>query len=280
MSFFRVLLALLISGGIAYGLYHVVEQQKAELSSRTEIVAERAEITEDVEDGAANTTETPSESETSSTSETETQREAETEDAGAGQATSFAERTAQAVTNAESESEEASSAQPTNTTSSLTVLPSPPAAPNTVADAEPASTGDTTSSLTILPSPPVAPNTGDDEAGATAPTITITSDASDSIDALQIVSSGMAYSEARETLIDAGWTPRALAKREGTPNATETALIDAGYTELKGCTDAERAICRFEFMDGQKRIAAVLTAGSDENPSVIDTFLMNIAKTE
>ncbi len=100
--------------------------------------------------------------------------------------------------------------------------------------------------------------------------------ASGSTEALDVVAGGMAYDEARATLIEAGWTPRVPALRAEVPDEAEAALIEAGYTELKGCEAGERPICRFEFVDGERRIAAVLTRGTGTDPSVVDAFLMDI----
>jgi|GEM_PF-5869890 len=100
--------------------------------------------------------------------------------------------------------------------------------------------------------------------------------ATDSTDALTVVSGGMSYAEARETMIASGWQPRIPALRAEVPDSTESALIEAGYAELEGCDESERPLCRFEFVDGQKRIAAVITRGTGTDPSVADAYLMNI----
>ncbi len=254
MSFFRVLLALLISGGIAYGLYTVSQMDMAGGASQTEVVAERAEIA-DTSDTVPATDATQEED---SSSEPAAQ-------AASGDA-SFTERTAEAVESTDAPAADGDEA----TTSTLAALPRPPEAPQ-ASDAGATETGTTT---------------GSDQtetamaASTTLPATDISAATSESIAALDIVTGGMTYGEARETLIGAGWTPRALEERDEALNATETVLINAGYTEVEGCSNAERAICRFEFVDGQKRIAAVLTAGSNADPSVIDAFLMDIAKTE
>ena len=133
------------------------------------------------------------------------------------------------------------------------------------------------------PAQPAAPGADAEEIGdtedASLPSVRLAAATGDSVDALDIVMGGMTYREALATLIDAGWTPRAdtgRATREGEPNAAEAVLLEAGYAELEGCKGDERPICRFEFVDGDRRIAAILTAGAGTDPNVIDAFLMDI----
>jgi hypothetical protein len=232
MSFFRVLLALLISGGIAYGLYHVVTQQKASLSSGTGIVAERADIADSTAQDETTNTGAGVEAEPEQTGETDASASDQGETGGLA---SFAERTAEAVAETGQELvDDVKEAVGLDETSEAD-------AESSDADAAPQPEGEGDA------------ETGMAQADTELPATAIATDTSESIAALQIVSGGMTYSKARETLLDAGWTPRALTERDGTPDATETALVDAGYTELEGCSGAERAICRFEFLDGEKR---------------------------
>lgn len=333
MSFFRVLFALLISAGIALGLYaavdgrgleRAVEAVRTEIAARTgtgdgaqeteePIVMERAG-TEDaaqgdpvaaVETASVDGADTAAEDGTQEPEEPVVMERVETEDAaksdpvaaaadasgttetasgdGAGapvetgttetETTSFAARieqeTAEAVeddaTSAETASRDGAetAAEPgANDLPRIAAMPAPPE--------------------TVLPDDAQAPAALEAQEPLPAARLAAASGtaASDtggtSTAALDIVKGGMNYIEARETLIGAGWSPRLPATRSAGPNAAENTMIEAGYGELEGCNDSERPICRFEFVDGEKRIAAVLTAGGGTDPSVIDAFLMTI----
>lgn len=286
MSFFRVLFALLISAGIALGLYaavdgrgleSAVEAVRTEIAARTgtgdgtreseePIVMERAG-TEDAAQGdpvaavadASGATETASIDGAGASVE-----------AGTGtERTSFAARVEQEAADAVDAVEDASrdgaetAAEPgANDLPRIAAMPAPPE--------------------TVLPDDAQAPAALEAQEPLPAARLAAASGtaASDtggtSTAALDIVKGGMNYIEARETLIGAGWSPRLPATRPAGPSAAENAMIEAGYGELEGCNDSERPICRFEFVDGEKRIAAVLTAGGGTDPSVIDAFLMTI----
>ncbi len=259
MSFFRVLLALLISAGIAYGLYRVVDGQGVERA----VEAVRTEIQEPKE--AASDTETAAMTETLSG----------TDEGG--------EAAVEAQATEETGTENADAADDTGT---AMVTAESDAAPD--ADADASSDGDWAARVesatddapeTDAPSPAMSATADQAEGGATAtlPAVSLADTTSASVDALKIVTGGMRYSEALTTLTQAGWQPRTLTNREGEPSATEAVLLEAGYGELESCKGDERPICRFEFIDGAKRIAAVITAGTGTDPGVIDAFLMDIA---
>ena len=80
-------------------------------------------------------------------------------------------------------------------------------------------------------------------------------------------------------LVEAGWSPRELTEEERLDalDEKEKTLIDAGYVELEGCESYARMVCRFEFLDGKGKIAAVLTSGED-TPEVIDAFVMDVSE--
>jgi len=91
------------------------------------------------------------------------------------------------------------------------------------------------------------------------------------------LSTGTSYADAREMLVEAGWSPRELTDetRLDALDDNEKGLVDSGFAELEGCETYARTVCRFEFLDGEGKIAAVLTAGK-ETPSVIDAFVMDV----
>jgi hypothetical protein len=91
------------------------------------------------------------------------------------------------------------------------------------------------------------------------------------------LNAGAAYADGRAALIEAGWQPRTLSEgdRADPLDAGEAALVEAGYGELEGCESYARTVCRFEFVDGEGKIAAVLTAGADE-PKILDAFMMDV----
>lgn len=102
--------------------------------------------------------------------------------------------------------------------------------------------------------------------------------ASGSAAALEQLSYGMTFADARDFLLSNGWQPRSL-RRSARPDEVagiEAQLIDAGFDELVNCDEAERALCRFEFVDGNDKIAAVLTRGRDAQPIVVDSFRMTL----
>ncbi len=88
---------------------------------------------------------------------------------------------------------------------------------------------------------------------------------------------GSAYADARAVMVEAGWSPRELTEgtRANPLDADEAALVEAGFAELEGCETYARTVCRFEYLDGKGKIAAVLTAGKD-TPTVIDAFVMDV----
>jgi len=289
MSFFRVLLALLISGGIAYGLYRVVDGQGVERAVeavRTEIEEPREATTgtetaalsenpSDTDEGEG--TAMPGETEESDTAPaTDTDRPAEASDTAAatpeaeptdttdeGESTDTPGDTETAAVATEGDSASGATSSSDNGAATVenstdTPLDTPLDTP-TDADADPTDEGESAETET-----------------AALPAARLAGTTSGSVDALKIVTGGMKYREALATLIDSGWQPRTLTTREGEPNAAEATLLEAGYAELEGCKGDERPICRFEFVDGEKRIAAVITAGTGTDPGVIDAFLMDI----
>ena len=332
MSFFRVLVALLISAGIAYGLYLAVDERRlnrAVEAVRTEIIApaveavqgkDPAEVEEeeaapaDADDGtvvavsddaAEEATETESVAEPAADGTDDTvQGDDEVDET---EATSFAARVEEdtAGDDEASGTDEAEVADPAETTGEndlprIAIMPAPPETP-LPDDAQPPAAMEVQAPLPTARIEAEAPD-GEETSGTTGMAVVVeTSDTSETTDAVEmsdrtdtadaaettdatgtataalgIVNSGMNYVEARETLIEAGWSPRLPATRSGGPNEAENAMIEAGYGELEGCNDADRPICRFEFVDGENRIAAVLTAGATTDPTVIDAFLMNI----
>jgi len=90
------------------------------------------------------------------------------------------------------------------------------------------------------------------------------------------LSAGSSYADARPLMVEAGWSPRELDEttRLDALDENEQKLVDAGYAELEGCETYARTICRFEYVDGEGKIAAILTAGDDA--TVIDAFLMDV----
>ena len=90
------------------------------------------------------------------------------------------------------------------------------------------------------------------------------------------LTAGTEYAEARPVLVEAGWMPRELddTTRLDALDENEQKIVDAGYTELEGCETYARTICRFEYVDGEGKIAAILTAG--DKMSVIDAFVMKV----
>ena len=301
MSFFRVLLALLISGAIAYGLYRVVDGQGVERA----VEAVRTEIEEP--QGAASGTETASLTEPSALTENpsdtdegesaETPGEAEESEAAAASTETEEAETAAASTEAEQPAEATESAAAAPESDPTDEGESAETADDTQTAAAATTGGDSASgsgwAATVENS--VASGSGLDQpmdaqadptdegesaetetAALALPSANLAANTSGSVDALKIVTGGMKYREALATLTDSGWQPRTVTEREGEPNAAEAALLEAGYGELEGCKGEERPICRFEFVDGEKQIAAVITAGTGTDPRVIDAFLMDI----
>ncbi len=287
MSFFRVLLALLISGGIAYGLYRVVDGQGVERA----VEAVRTEIEEpkgagsDTETAAVteptSLTETPSDTDEGESAETPGETE-ETETAAAStEAEQPAESIEMAAAAPEAETpdptDEGESAEPSEDTQTAAVASEGDSASGSGWAAK---VENATGAEPELDKPMEADTTDEGESAETEtaalPAARIASATSGSVDALKIITGGMKYQEALATLTDAGWQPRIVPDREGEPSAAEAALIAAGYAEVEGCKGDERPICRFEFVDGDKRIAAVITAGTGTDPGVIDAFLMDI----
>jgi len=347
MSFFRVLLALLISGGIAYGLYRAVDGKSLDRvveAVRTEIAVplglgtaapegeepEAAALAADTDDAEAG-------SESSESAETGSAPVAGTGDDEESDGTETAAAPAEQIADEEGDAEgEAApgtdSASGNNWTAVVTastgdetgaaddsMVRDPGTADETAESANgdtgtaDAATDDATGALASgegdTPAAAPAPPAGEDDTLAVAiaplpdmpaqpaapaadisvtaaetdggetpslPALAIGATTNDSIKALDVITGGMSYVEARATMIESGWTPRIPDTRAEEPNATEAALIEAGYGEIEGCREGERPLCRFEFVDGERRIAAVLTAGTGTDPSVIDAFLMNI----
>lgn len=298
MSFFRVLLALLIAGGIGYSLYIATDDERY----NTAVEAVRSEIIDPLRaqfapEGTGDDTAAPDMApETAQTAEEAVQ--------------SFVERTQQSIDAAAEETgESVADAAQTLSDSTETMVESAGEAVENAADmtmevasdtAEDAATTvenvveDAANALpriatqpapadSVLPDEGAAPTALEPQ--ASLPAVQIDPDAAApetpsaapaSTDVLGVVSGGMAYAKARDTMIAAGWTPRIPDDRSDALDETETALIEAGFAELEGCNEAERPLCRFEFVDGEKRIAAVLTMGTSADPDVIDAFLMDI----
>ena len=322
MSFFRVLVALLISAGIAYGLYLAVDERRLNRvveAVRTEIIAPAVDAvqgndpveTEEEEAVPAEADEAAVVADVDATAEEEveivvepaadeaddTTRSAlvsdEPEETEETEETTFAARVEEDTAGDDAgtvivetpDTEEAEAADAVETTGEndlprIAVMPAPPESPLPDDAQAPAAM----EVQAPLPTARIAEETDEDATGTVeasdpveATEATETDDSTGTATAaLGIVNSGMNYVEARQTLIEAGWSPRLPATRTGGPNDAENAMIEAGYGELEGCNDADRPICRFEFVDGEKRIAAVLTAGAGTAPSVIDAFLMDI----
>ena len=311
MSFFRVLLALLISGGIAYGLYNAVDGKGVESvveAVRTEIDAPDDEAADGAADDTAAETASGADDTTTETAalsasdDTDGEAEAETEAEAAGDNPNTAagdgdtSETAQANGNAEADATTGDDDESVATLSEDTGgdnnlegdAEEDVAAESEAANSSGGNAENNVPRIAALPSPPEAVLPDDAQAPAALeepaaledqsalPAARIAGSTSDSVDALQVVNGGMSYGEARETLIGAGWTPRVPEWRTDPVDGAETALIEAGYAELESCNADERPLCRFEFVDGEKRIAAVVTRGTGTDPSVIDAFLMNI----
>lgn len=303
MSFFRVLLALLISGGIAYGLYRAVDGQGVERvveAVRTEIEepkgtsseAETATLAEpDTQAGNSSGTDTDDNAETSSeTGESETaaapvaETEQPAEPSESDVAASEAE-TPDETNNGQSE-DGGEGATPSDDKQVAALASESESENKSVSENNWAAKVESSVEAGADLDKPMVEKTDSDDGGeskgagaeiAALPAVQIAGATSDSVDALKIVTGGMKYREALATLTNAGWQQRVVTDREGEPNAAETALLEAGYAELEGCQGNDRPICRFEFIDGQKRIAAVITAGTGTDPNVIDAFLMDIA---
>lgn len=328
MSFFRVLLALLISGGIAYGLYRAVDGKSLDRvveAVRTEIAAplgletgasadgeetESAALVADIDSAGTDSADTDSTGTDSTEPGSETAAGDETSgteiaSAPAGEIAGETDDGDAATTSAtgndwaavvmadtgEGTGEADASGGTTVAASGDTVAAADDASPEENVDPDVPSAASTDDTLAVaiatLPELPAQPAVPIADTAVTAaetdggeipslPALAIGAATNDSIKALDVISGGMTYVEARATLIEAGWVPRIAETRATEPNPTETALIEAGYGEIEGCREGERPLCRFEFMDGEKRIAAVLTAGTGTDPSVIDAFLMNI----
>ena len=302
MSFFRVLLALLISGGIAYGLYRAVDGKGVERV----VEAVRAEIEtpngagESADADSAEAPETPETAETTEAAEAEPVAPAASGDdaAALAEGTESADADAEPAADAPAEpvaetqdGSESGTEEGANFTERTEakiadamqqgIAPTEQPAPEETVQAEAPVENDVPRILP-LPSPPdailpddvQAPTALEDQTALPAARIAA-EDSTDRTDVLSAVSNGMTYAEARATLIDAGWIPRIPTAAIAEPDANESALIEAGYIELEGCKGDERPFCRFEFIDDDNRIAAILTAGAGTDPSVIDAFLMN-----
>ena len=246
MSFIRALIALLIAAGIGYGLYTAVEQQRAKDSA----TAERASLADPATDGGTME---------AMVSEPET---VETGDAAVTEETD---------TDTDTDTDTATGSDSDATSEGADTAP-PAELPAATAQDQTAEAGQNDGQ-----NEPVGASDSD-----SLPAASIAETTSDSVDALRIVSGGMSYSEARVTLIEAGWTPRAveIANRRNADSLAVEGLLALDYVELEGCSEGDRTVCRFEFVDGADRIAAVLTAGDGENPRVIDAFLMDIKQGE
>lgn len=249
MSFFRFLVGLLIAAGVSFGLYKLtlekglggdtsLGKQSGELSGET--VAVRAPVEEPDNASAA---------------------DGSAGKASEGEAQTFAERTQAAVkTTPDADGTDAGGTD-SATDGGSDMTPSP-------------ATDTADASDTMAQAATAAAATGAAAAGGSAAATVV-----GSTDVLGAITDGRNYAAARQAMVEAGWQPRSLdaASRTADIKDSEEALLALGYDELEGCNDAERPICRFEFIDGGDRIAAVITAGADSDPSVIDAFLMDVS---
>lgn len=289
MSFLRFLLALVVVGGIGYGLFaltmkdRVVQQNAGGGSSVS--VAERAPVAEPEATPEAEST--PSFTERTGEAVAALSENVESAvDQAAESISEFVEPVlGSGSQEASDEADNAATDEPEVAEPSLADRAGDAVA--ALSDNVENAVGGAVESITELVEPVLEsgadepPAEAEAQAGTTLPSAASEVSASGSVNALKVVSGGMAYSEARKTMIEAGWTPRVIdsASRIGKLYASEEGLLEAGYDELEGCSGGERAICRFEFIDGNSQIAAVITAGSDGDPLVIDAFLMDIGKT-
>ncbi len=237
MSFFRFLVGLLIAAGVGFGLYKLTLEQGLGGDTTLRTTPQLS--------GETTAVRAPIE---------------EPEQPASSEAQSFTERTEAAVN--------AAGAQETQETPELTITRSEPA-PEAPSESTP-ETATEAAAETASETAPAAVETETETSASAA--------SAGSTEVLGTVTSGMNYAEARQAMVDAGWQPRSIdaADRTGIIKDSEQALLTSGYEELEGCSDAARPICRFEFIDGGDRIAAVITAGADSDPSVIDAFLMNV----
>ena len=273
MKFIRFILALLIAGGIGYGLYTMTEGQRAADGTAMEDTSSGAQMAErgTIDDPEGPDSEATEEAEAPEPAEGETP-EAEAQEANeaenaAPEDTTLADRATESIESLAADTQsEASASDNADATQSTEPSSEDTITAQETADAEEAPT--TASASTDAAAPQAST--------ASLPSAEIQTG---SVDALKVITGGMSYAEARQTMIDASWRPRALDRdaRSGDLYDAEKMLLDAGYDELESCSGSDRAICRFEFIDGKQQIAAVITAGSDGNPSVIDAFLMDIS---
>ncbi len=253
MSFFRFLVGLLIAAGVSFGLYKLtlekglggdtsLGKQSGELSGET--VAVRAPVEEPNNASAA---------------------DGSAGKASEGEAQTFAERTQAAVKTTPDADADGTDAGGTDsaTDGGSDMTPS-----------QATDTADASDTMAQAATAAAAAATGAAAAGGSAATMVV-----GSTDVLGAITDGRNYAAARQAMVEAGWQPRSLdaASRTADIKDSEEALLALGYDELEGCNDAERPICRFEFIDGGDRIAAVITAGADSDPSVIDAFLMDVS---
>ncbi len=241
MSFFRFLVGLLIAAGVGFGLYKLTLDQglggDTTLRTTPQLSGETTAVRAPIE---------------------------EPEQPASSEAQSFTERTEAAVN--------AADAQETQETPELTITRSEPA-PEAPSESAPETATEAAAETASETAPAAVETETETETETSAAAAT-----AGSTEVLGTVTSGMNYAEARQAMVDAGWQPRSIdaADRTGIIKDSEQALLTSGYEELEGCSDAARPICRFEFIDGGDRIAAVITAGADSDPSVIDAFLMNV----
>jgi hypothetical protein len=69
----------------------------------------------------------------------------------------------------------------------------------------------------------------------------------------------MTYTEARQKLIDQGWTPHTQGDPPNLRDQTVKFLFDRGYEEVKDCSGTGLGPCRFEFTNKAREILVIST---------------------
>lgn len=78
---------------------------------------------------------------------------------------------------------------------------------------------------------------------------------------------GMAYSDARNLLIEDGWQAVFNPEQVNNPNRSEVIerFIEKGYTEVVDCSGTGLGLCLFQFQNATGQTLLVTTANNDSS---------------
>lgn len=91
-----------------------------------------------------------------------------------------------------------------------------------------------------------------------------------------VLEQGMAYSEARQILLDAGWQALYIPwnhRDNPLSGVAESLVQDYGYSELVDCSGTSLGFCRFEFSNVNEQTLVVVTVNNDSLPELYRWWL-------